>query len=72
MSVWVDRIDDYQRAVLKLKGLKQKVILMRFIDEMSYKEIAEALNKKEGAIRVIQYRALKDLKKIIDRDKGKR
>lgn len=52
-------------AISKLQGEKQKVILMRFIDGLSYEEIARALGKKEGAIRVIQYRALNDLRHML-------
>ncbi len=52
-------------AVMKLKGDKQKVIMMRFIDGFSYEEVARALNKKEGAVRVIQYRALRELRHIL-------
>jgi RNA polymerase sigma-70 factor (ECF subfamily) len=55
-----------KKAVLKLTGDKQKVILMHFIDGLSYEEIAKALNKNEGAIRVIQYRALSDLRGLIE------
>jgi RNA polymerase sigma factor (sigma-70 family) len=57
-----------REAVLKLNGDKQKVILMHFIDEFSYEEIARALNKSPGAIRVIQYRALTDLRRLLKRD----
>jgi RNA polymerase sigma-70 factor (ECF subfamily) len=57
-----------KEAVLKLKGDKQRVILMHFIDGFSYEEIAKALNKSENAVRVIQYRALEDLKKLLKRD----
>ena len=57
-----------KKAVLKLTGDKQKVILMHFIDGLSYEEIAKALNKNEGAIRVIQYRALSDLRGLIERE----
>jgi DNA-directed RNA polymerase specialized sigma24 family protein len=39
---------------------------MHFIDGLSYEEIAKALNKNEGAIRVIQYRALSDLRGLIE------
>lgn len=56
-----------RNAVLKLKGEKQRVILMRFIEGFSYGEIARALNKSEGSVRVIQYRALKDLRSILTR-----
>ena len=57
-----------KEAILKLKGDKQKVILMHFIDGLTYEEIAKALNKSEGAIRVIQYRALRDLRSFLKRD----
>ena len=56
-----------REAVLKLKGDKQKVILMHFIDGFSYGEIAKLLHKSEGAVRVIQYRALNDLRQILER-----
>jgi len=55
-------------AVLKLKGDKQKVIIMHFIDGFTYEEIARILHKSEGAVRVIQYRALVDLKLILKQD----
>ena len=54
-----------RNAILKLKEEKQKVILMRFIDGFSYGEIAKTLGKSEGAVRVIQYRALNDLKRML-------
>ncbi len=59
--------ENIRKAIVKLKGDKQKVILMRFIDGFSYGEIAKALNKSEGAVRVIQYRALGDLRRILPR-----
>ena len=59
---------DYIRdAIMKLKGDKQSVIQMRFISEMSYEEVAKAMNKSEGAVRVLQYRALKELKSIMEK-----
>ena len=57
-----------KEAVLKLKGDKQRVILLHFIDGFSYEEIAMTLHKSENAIRVIQYRALADLKYLLKRD----
>lgn len=56
-----------RNAIFKLKKERQKVILMRFIDGFSYAEIAKVLNRNEGAVRVIQHRALKDLKEILMR-----
>ena len=54
-------------AILKLKGDKQKVILMHFIDGLTYEEIAKTLKKSGGAIRVIQYRALGELRSLFKR-----
>jgi RNA polymerase sigma-70 factor (ECF subfamily) len=57
-------------AVMKLKGDKRKVIIMRFIDGFSHEEVAKALNKSEGAVRVIQFRALRELRQIVAADEG--
>ena len=57
--------DHVKNAILKLKGARQKVIMMRFIDGFNYGEIAKLLNKSEGAVRVIQHRALNDLREIL-------
>ena len=59
---------ELKKAIGKLKGAQQKVITMRFIDGFSYQEISQTLRKSEGAIRVIQYRALLELRKIIKID----
>jgi RNA polymerase sigma-70 factor, ECF subfamily len=55
-------------AVLKLKGDKQKVIIMHFIDGLSYREIAAALGRNENSIRVIQFRALNDMKRMLGKE----
>jgi len=53
-------------AILKLNSLEQDVIIMRFIEDLSPKEIAKSLDKSEVAIRQIQHRAIKNLKKILE------
>jgi RNA polymerase sigma-70 factor (ECF subfamily) len=40
--------------------------LMRFIDGFSYEEIGRALGKSGGTVRVIQHRALKELKDMLE------
>jgi DNA-directed RNA polymerase specialized sigma24 family protein len=39
---------------------------MRFIDDSSYEEIAAALKKSQGAIRVTLHRALKKIRAIME------
>lgn len=55
-------LERVQRAIRKLKPEHQDVILMRFVEELSLKETAAALEKTEGAVRVLQHRALKHLR----------
>ncbi|MEK7464241.1 MAG: sigma-70 family RNA polymerase sigma factor [Patescibacteria group bacterium] len=59
-------VETIKSALTKLEGDQQDIIIMKFVNELSNKEIAEILNKTEGAVRVIQHRALKQLKKHIN------
>lgn len=52
-------------AVRNLKPLYQDVILLRFVDDLSLKETAKIVGKSEGAIKVIQHRAIQDLKNTL-------
>lgn len=62
-AINVDRL----RVVLtKLESDQQSVLLMKFVDEMSNKEIAKALGKSEGTVRVIQHRAIKKLRELTE------
>lgn len=66
--------EDFDIA-LTIKGIKnviqtlthdqQDVLLMRFVNDLSYEEIAQAMEKSEGAVRLIQHRAIQELKKRI-------
>jgi len=55
-----------KKMLAKLKEDEQTVLIMKFVDELSNKEVAEALGKSEGAVRVMQHRALKQLKKYVE------
>jgi len=54
-----------RRAVLKLKPEQREVIVMRLIEHMDYADIAAALGKSEGNVRVIQHRALVELRRLL-------
>jgi len=58
---------EVRRAILQLPEDQQQVILMSFIEGLEYNEIAAALNKSEGNIRVIVHRALKKMREIMDK-----
>lgn len=53
------------RAILKLKPLERQVILLRFVDQMDYPAVAAALGKTVNAIRVTQFRALSNLRRML-------
>ena len=49
-------------AIGELKPEYQDVLIMRFIEELSVKEVATSIGKSEGAIKLLQHRAIKELK----------
>jgi len=51
-------------AIQSLIGEQQDVIILKFINDLPNKEIAELLGKTEGAIRQLQCRALKALREF--------
>ncbi len=59
-------IEIVKNALKKLEPDQQNLLIMKFIEDLPNKEIAEILGKTEGAVRVIQHRALKQLKKQLD------
>lgn len=53
-------------AIRELKEIEQEVLLMRFVEELNTKEVAQIVKKTEGAVKLIQHRALKNLAKILE------
>ena len=51
------------RLVEALAEDQRRVILMRFVEEKSIREISQALQRSEGAIKQLQFRALQNLRK---------
>lgn len=57
-----------KEALNEVSESYRELVIFRFIEELSYAEIAKILNKKEGAIRVMQYRALNELKDVLEKN----
>ena len=53
-------------ALLELRADYQDVIILRFIEERSLEEAATALNRSVGATKVLQHRALRHLRALLD------
>ena len=64
-------LDQQQKTLLKLiKELtseQQVIIKLKFFEDLDNEEIAEALQKSEGSIRVIQHRAITKLQELIQK-----
>lgn len=59
-------IKKVKHAISLLNANEQDVIIMRFVEELSPKEISKALDKSEVSVRIIQHRAIKKLKNILN------
>jgi RNA polymerase sigma factor (sigma-70 family) len=53
---------EVMQALSKLGTLEQDVIIMRFVENLPVRDVAEAIGKSEGAVKLIQHRAMKKLK----------
>ncbi len=53
------------RLVDELAEDQRRVVMMRFAEEKSIREIAEMLGRSEGAVKQLQFRALENLRKEI-------
>jgi len=58
-------MDAVHQAIRQLKPDYQDVIIMRFIEDISLKEAALAMGKTEGAVKLIQHRAIRELKRLL-------
>lgn len=61
-----DDIKHLHQSINKLENSEKELLIMRYIDDLSIKEIAGILEKNEGTIRVALHRATKALKNIIN------
>ncbi len=60
---------DVEKILKILRTMKDEyrdVLMLRFMDEMSYKEIGQILQKSQVNVRVLSHRALKTLKERIE------
>jgi RNA polymerase sigma-70 factor, ECF subfamily len=56
-----------RRALAELPDDRRQVVVLRFVDGLSAREIGSVLGRSEGAVRVLQHRALRQLADILAR-----
>ncbi len=60
-------IEKIKQALVDLPEIYKDIIIMKFIDELTNKEISLVLNKEEGNVRVLVSRALKKIRQILNK-----
>lgn len=53
-------------ALRELSSDEQTVLLLRFVDQMSHKEVADVIGKSVPAVRTMQHRALTHLSQVLE------
>ncbi|MFH1767321.1 MAG: RNA polymerase sigma factor [Patescibacteria group bacterium] len=53
-------------AIKKLPANYQQVVILKYINELDNADIAKSLGKSEGAVRTIQFRALQQLRTLLE------
>lgn len=65
---YTDDEPDYEavkKCIRTLPVEEQNLIVLRFFEKLSYRELAEIFNKKEGALKVRMFRTLGKLRKML-------
>jgi RNA polymerase sigma-70 factor (ECF subfamily) len=55
---------------MRLRDEQRAVIILRFVEDLEYREVAEIVGKSVAAVRVIQHRALNALRRQMRQEAG--
>jgi len=58
------------RALARLTEDQRRVILLRFIEGMDTRTVAQILGKPVGAVKALQHRALAALRRVLEEERG--
>ncbi len=64
------RAEQLRRLVGQLPEIQQQVLVLRFVERLSHAEVARIIGRSEGAVRVMQHRALRELKRLLEQEDG--
>lgn len=57
--------DLLMEAIAQLKEKYQQIIILKYVNDLNNREIARIMNRTEGNLRILKFRALKALKQIL-------
>ena len=58
------RLGDVHEAMGELTDLQRQVLNLRFAADLSIAEVSKVMNRKEGAVKFLQFSALRLLRKV--------
>lgn len=58
-------IDELYAALRRLNPEQREVVLLRFVEGLSAREVGDIMGKHEGAVRGMQFRAIESLRRIL-------
>ena len=58
--------DLLRKALAKLKQKYQDVLILRYVNGLEHREIARVMRRSEGSLRILKFRALQALKKVME------
>lgn len=67
-AVHGEAVEALRGAVKYLTTEQQEVLVLRFVENLSSREVAQMLGKNEGAVRALQFRALCRLRKLLEEE----
>lgn len=59
--------EDLKQALKEIAPKQKEVLILKYINGHSNEEIAQIINKSEGAVRILQMRGLQNLKKYMEK-----
>jgi RNA polymerase sigma-70 factor (ECF subfamily) len=71
LSIQVEEREARQRLRMAIRQLtpdQQQVVLLRFGEGLKTAEVGRLLGKSEGAVKILQHRAIRRLRKLLDRE----
>ena len=68
-TVKTQEIENLMAAIRKLSPIRQELLVLKFLDQLSNAEIGKILRKSEGAIKSLYHRTLLELRDIMSTGK---
>jgi RNA polymerase sigma-70 factor, ECF subfamily len=65
-------LDELHHALQALTDEQREVVVLRFIEGLSAREVGEIMGKQEGTVRGMQFRAIEALRRELSRQKVRR